>query len=122
MAEDVIDESDSLDYEYPRFTSEEQFIEDVMNDLENAAKAIINRDLSTINVSKLCFGIASVPNSYYGHDNPIITGERIDKAVEEANLLVAESINMPKSKIRLNLLVNNKYKVKKKLKNTIKLY
>ncbi|MAH20707.1 MAG: hypothetical protein CMB96_04625 [Flavobacteriaceae bacterium] len=103
MAEDVIDESDSLDYEYPRFTSEEQFIEDVMNDLENAANAIINRDLSTINVSKLCFGIASVPNSYYGYDNPIITGERIDKAVEEANLLVAESIQHAQEQNQIEL-------------------
>lgn len=87
------DEAGAVDDIYPRFTTEQQFTQDVMNDLANAAAAIvITRNLDDIDVSKLCYGICNIPNAYYQSDNSIITGQLIDIAVEEANLLVAQSI------------------------------
>jgi hypothetical protein len=91
-AQDEGGEAVSVDTIYPRFTTEQQFTQDVMNDLANAAAAIVTRNIDDIDVSKLCYGICNIPNAYYQSDNSIVTGQLIDIAVEEANLLVAQSI------------------------------
>ena len=84
----------AADFQYPGFTTEKQFTQDVIDDIFNASVAVTTGDVSGIDVTKLSFGIANIPRSYYLSSIGDVTDQVLSKAVENANALVAEAIQL----------------------------
>jgi hypothetical protein len=76
---------------YPAFTTETQFANDVLTDLYNASDAVLSNTVDDIDTSKLGFGIANIPNSYYGSDISIVSSKIITQAQVECDAFLAQS-------------------------------
>lgn len=76
---------------YPAFTTEIQFSNDVLTDLYNASAAVLSNTVDDIDAAKLAFGIANIPNSYYGSDISIVSSKIITQAQVECDAFLAQS-------------------------------
>ena len=76
---------------YPKFTTEIQFANDVLTDLYNASAAFLYNTVDDIDTAKLAFGIANIPNSYYGSDISIVSSKIITQAQLECHAFLAQS-------------------------------
>lgn len=83
--------ADQNDSTYPTFTTELQFVNDVLNDLYNASSAVLSDNVYDIDTSKLGFGIANIPNSYYGSDIPNVASQIIIQAQVECDAMLTQS-------------------------------
>uniref|UniRef100_A0A6C0LIU2 Uncharacterized protein n=1 Tax=viral metagenome TaxID=1070528 RepID=A0A6C0LIU2_9ZZZZ len=76
---------------YPTFTTDAQFANDVLTDLYNASSAVVSNTIDDIDTSKLGFGIANIPNSYYGSDISSVSSKIITDAQVACDAFIAQS-------------------------------